>query len=85
MEDKRCCGSGNCIINAEGVCWCGQQWDGEKMVSPHTETNDTMENEKANHILTAQTRHSFLQTSESYCYLKHAYLSVYRYSKTYNH
>ena len=29
-----------CIINSEGVCWCGQQWDGEKMVSPHTETND---------------------------------------------
>lgn len=44
MEDKRCCGSGTCIINAEGVCWCGQQWDGEKMVSPHTETNDTIEN-----------------------------------------
>ena len=46
MEDKRCCGSGTCIINAEGVCWCGQQWDGEKMVSPNTETNDDiMENE----------------------------------------
>ena len=32
MEDKRCCGSGTCIINAEGVCWCGQRWDGEKMI-----------------------------------------------------
>jgi hypothetical protein len=30
-EDSRCCGSGTCIINAEGLCWCGQQWDGEKM------------------------------------------------------
>tara|TARA_B100000035_G_scaffold237462_1_gene205737 strand:- start:13526 stop:13666 length:141 start_codon:yes stop_codon:yes gene_type:complete len=44
MEDKRCCGSGTCIINTEGICWCGQQWDGEKMVSPHTEANDTKEN-----------------------------------------
>lgn len=30
-EDLRCCGSGTCIINAEGLCWCGQQWDGETM------------------------------------------------------
>ncbi|MDP3620486.1 MAG: hypothetical protein Q8R65_01015 [Polynucleobacter sp.] len=29
--DKRCCGSGVCIINAEGECWCGQKWDGSKM------------------------------------------------------
>ena len=29
--DKRCCGGGNCIIDAYGHCWCGQQWDGEKM------------------------------------------------------
>ena len=33
-EDARCCGSGTCIIDAEGLCWCGQQWDGEKMVTP---------------------------------------------------
>jgi hypothetical protein len=33
-EDQRCCGSGTCLINAEGVCWCGQQWDGEKMSAP---------------------------------------------------
>lgn len=25
-EDTRCCGSGTCIINAEGRCW-----DGERM------------------------------------------------------
>ena len=30
-EDIRCCGSGTCIIDTEGRCWCGQQWDGEKM------------------------------------------------------
>lgn len=30
-EDHRCCGSGACIIDTEGRCWCGQQWDGGKM------------------------------------------------------
>jgi hypothetical protein len=30
-DDERCCGTGTCLINAEGVCWCGQKWDGEKM------------------------------------------------------
>ena len=30
-DDPRCCGSGTCLIDAEGRCWCGQQWDGEKM------------------------------------------------------
>jgi hypothetical protein len=34
MEDTRCCGSGTCLIDAHGRCWCGQQWDGEKMCSP---------------------------------------------------
>lgn len=33
-DDPRCCGSGTCIIDAEGRCWCGQLWDGEKMVAP---------------------------------------------------
>jgi hypothetical protein len=32
--DKRCCGSGVCIINDSGECWCGQVWDGEKMAAP---------------------------------------------------
>jgi hypothetical protein len=32
--DARCCGSGTCIIDPEGRCWCGQQWDGEKMALP---------------------------------------------------
>jgi len=30
-EDSRCCGSGTCIIDPEGRCWCGQQWNGERM------------------------------------------------------
>ena len=33
-DDERCCGTGTCIINAEGYCWCGQKWDGEKMCFP---------------------------------------------------
>jgi hypothetical protein len=33
-DDLRCCGTGTCIINAEGECWCGQRWDGEKMCFP---------------------------------------------------
>ena len=33
-EDPRCCGSGTCIIDSEGRCWCGQQWDGEKKCRP---------------------------------------------------
>lgn len=34
MDDPRCCGTGTCIINAEGFCWCGQQWSGERMCFP---------------------------------------------------
>jgi hypothetical protein len=33
-EDARCCGSGTCIIDTEGRCWCGQQWDGQRMAHP---------------------------------------------------
>lgn len=33
-EDTRCCGSGTCIIDAQGRCWCGQQWDGQAMCRP---------------------------------------------------
>ncbi len=33
-EDPRCCGTGTCIIDPEGRCWCGQQWDGTKMAMP---------------------------------------------------
>jgi hypothetical protein len=34
QDDERCCGTGTCIIDAQGHCWCGQQWDGEKMCMP---------------------------------------------------
>jgi len=33
-DDPRCCGSGTCIIDTDGRCWCGQRWDGEKMAPP---------------------------------------------------
>jgi len=39
VEDERCCGTGTCIINAEGYCWCGQKWDGEKMCFPERQAN----------------------------------------------
>lgn len=38
-DDVRCCGTGTCIINADGVCWCGQHWDGEKMSFPRFVAN----------------------------------------------
>jgi hypothetical protein len=34
QDDERCCGTGTCIIDTRGLCWCGQQWDGEKMCRP---------------------------------------------------
>jgi hypothetical protein len=34
MEDTRCCGTGTCIINSQGYCWCGQRWDGTRMCFP---------------------------------------------------
>ncbi len=33
-EDERCCGTGTCLINADGLCWCGQQWNGTAMSRP---------------------------------------------------
>jgi hypothetical protein len=33
-DDPRCCGSGVCIIDPEGRCWCGQAWDGQSMRFP---------------------------------------------------
>jgi hypothetical protein len=41
-EDSRCCGTGTCIISADGVCWCGQQWDGEKMCFPKLDASPAM-------------------------------------------
>ena len=39
MNDTRCCGSGACIINADGICWCGQKWDGTKLLKRQAEEN----------------------------------------------
>ena len=33
-DDPRCCGSGTCIIDPSGRCWCGQQWNGHSMSPP---------------------------------------------------
>lgn len=40
-EDERCCGTGTCILNARGRCWCGQQWDGLTMCKPATGSAET--------------------------------------------
>ena len=42
MKDDRCCGSGTCIINQDGECWCGQKWDGEKMCQPVVPIEQTL-------------------------------------------
>ena len=39
-DDTRCCGTGTCLIDAQGRCWCGQQWDGEQMCRPKSESNE---------------------------------------------
>jgi hypothetical protein len=45
-EDPRCCGSGTCLIDADGRCWCGQQWDGHKMChAPRASTGYAVSNE----------------------------------------
>jgi len=41
-SDPRCCGTGTCIINTEGICWCGQVWDGEKMCMPKLNSASTV-------------------------------------------
>jgi len=45
LKDDRCCGSGTCIINQDGECWCGQRWDGEKMCQPVVPNEQPMEHE----------------------------------------
>lgn len=46
MEDKRCCGRGVCIINTQGICWCGQKWDGDKMIPVNSDIKKTKEFDK---------------------------------------
>ena len=52
-EDERCCGTGTCIISPEGVCWCGQVWDGEKMCLPKAMKIEHLEENKKNTPFTA--------------------------------
>jgi hypothetical protein len=53
-SDTRCCGSGVCIINAQGECWCGQVWNGKKMVQPPIKINEASTNGSANQILKSE-------------------------------
>ena len=47
-DNERCCGSGTCIIDEQGHCWCGQQWDGTKMAHPSQVDAPAPNQEKAN-------------------------------------
>jgi len=40
--DTRCCGTGTCLINAEGLCWCGQRWNGDEMVAQNSASNQPL-------------------------------------------
>ena len=62
-EDPRCCGTGNCIINADGVCWCGQAWDGEKMCMPKIMKNADLEKDK-NAVLFIDEIHRFSKAQQ---------------------
>jgi len=60
-EDLRCCGTGTCLINADGNCWCGQRWDGEKMCFPakssvaeKTEPDETSPEQASSNSLSRQ-------------------------------
>jgi len=60
QDDDRCCGTGTCIIDAQGCCWCGQQWDGEKMCRPEacrvgTFADETLPSADAESPLSAMT------------------------------
>ena len=46
-DDPGCCGSGTCIIDSEGRCWCGQQWDGCATNQSVVETADPTDAERA--------------------------------------
>jgi hypothetical protein len=40
QEDERCCGTGTCIIDETGLCWCGQRWNGQTMCRPEALGDD---------------------------------------------
>lgn len=39
-DDERCCGTGTCIIDENGLCWCGQRWNGQTMCRPEPAEGD---------------------------------------------
>jgi hypothetical protein len=43
QDEERCCGTGTCIVDTQGLCWCGQQWDGVKMCRPSAVSPATVE------------------------------------------
>ena len=59
MDDLRCCGSGACIIDAEGNCWCGQQWDGKKMCSKLSK--EAVDNQPDEHLPSPSTKPDLAQ------------------------
>jgi len=50
-DDNRCCGSGVCLINDEGFCWCGQRWIKDEMV-PVTSEGAPTSNENSKPLST---------------------------------
>lgn len=46
-NDLRCCGTGTCLINAEGRCWCGQVWNGAVMCRPTTDDGAALDAQTA--------------------------------------
>lgn len=40
QDDERCCGTGTCIIDENGLCWCGQRWNGQTMCRPESAGDD---------------------------------------------
>lgn len=53
-DDERCCGTGTCMINAQGVCWCGQQWNGVEMCRPPNLANDLPDSSASSERLFAE-------------------------------
>ncbi|OYU44484.1 MAG: hypothetical protein CFE44_12700 [Burkholderiales bacterium PBB4] len=50
QDDERCCGTGTCIIDAQGHCWCGQQWDGTQMCRPSGDAAPASATEQADFL-----------------------------------
>ena len=48
-EDPRCCGTGTCIINEEGLCWCGQKWNGVEMCFSNADASNNESDQVAVH------------------------------------